>query len=455
VGAVRTVSVALMMRVSDYVAKTKVATQATKEMVSSFDRLAKESPDRAHKITSGMMLVGGGLLALSGTVVKFAADFDKQMSHVDAVASATAKQMGMLRQAALDAGRDTQFTAVDAAKAEEELVKAGVSVKDVLGGGLAGALDLAAAGQMELADAATIAAQAMNIFHLEGSAVPHVADVLASAANKSAADMHDLGDAMRQGGLVASQMGLSLEDTIGTLAAFADRALIGSDAGTSLKSMLAQLAAPSAKTAALMQQLGIQIYDASGKFIGITKFAGVLQRQLSGLTQAERDHAVAQIFGTDAMRSANVLYNVGEQGLKDYITAVDDSGAAQETARKKTDNLAGDIERLKGTIETLAIESGSGANGGVRSLVKATDALAQQFMRLPEPVKASLVILSAVGGASLLAVGGLLKARQTVHDFMDALEAMGPAGVKAAEGLGRVGRMARNLAIAGVAAYGL
>jgi TP901 family phage tail tape measure protein len=455
VGAARTVSVSLMMRVSDFVAKTKVATQATKEMVSSFDRLAKQSPDRAHRITSGMMLVGGGLLALSGTVVKFAADFDKQMSHVDAVANATAKQMGMLRQAALDAGRDTQFTAVDAAKAEEELVKAGVSVKDVLGGGLAGALDLAAAGQMELADAATIAAQAMNIFHLQGSAVPHVADVLASAANKSAADMHDLGDAMRQGGLVASQFGLSMEDTIGTLAAFADRALIGSDAGTSLKSMLAQLAAPSGKTAALMRQLGIEVYDAQGKFIGITKFAGVLQRQLGGLTQAERDHAVAQIFGTDAMRSANVLYSLGEQGLKDYITAVDDSGAAQETARKKTDNLAGDVERLTGTIQTLAIESGSGANGGVRSLVKATDALAQQFMRLPQPMQSSIVILSALGGASLLAVGGLLKARQTVREFLDALETMGPAGVKAAEALGRVGRIARNLTIAGIAAYGL
>jgi hypothetical protein len=103
------------------------------------------------------------------------------------------------------------------------------------------ALALAASGQLDLAESATVAAQTMNTFGLAGKDVTHIADVLSASANKSAADVHGLGMSLRMGGLLAKQTGLSLEDTVGTLSAFADHALIGSDAGTSLKTMLQRL----------------------------------------------------------------------------------------------------------------------------------------------------------------------------------------------------------------------
>jgi TP901 family phage tail tape measure protein len=87
--------------------------------------------------------------------------------------------------------------------------------------------------------------------------VPHIADLLSAAANKAQGSVTDIGFALKQGGLVASQFGISIEETTGTLAAFASAGLIGSDAGTSLKTMLIALANPSAKSATLMQELGI------------------------------------------------------------------------------------------------------------------------------------------------------------------------------------------------------
>ena len=98
-----------------------------------------------------------------------------------------------------------------------------------------------------------------------------VADVLASGANKSAADVSSLGQALQQGGLVAKQTGLSLEDTVGVLSLFADNALLGSDAGTSLKTMLQRLVPQTTEAKAAMDQLGLSFFDSQGNFIGIAK----------------------------------------------------------------------------------------------------------------------------------------------------------------------------------------
>jgi TP901 family phage tail tape measure protein len=151
-----------------------------------------------------------------------------------------------LRQAALAAGKDTQYSATQAAQGVTQLSKAGVSTANILGGGLKGALSLAAAGQMDVGAAAETAASAMTQFKLRGDQLPHVADLLAAGAGKAQGSVQDLSMALNQSGLIASQTGLSIEDTTGTLAAFASAGLLGSDAGTSFKTMLQALQNPSA-----------------------------------------------------------------------------------------------------------------------------------------------------------------------------------------------------------------
>jgi hypothetical protein len=178
-------------------------------------------------LTAGLGAVGLGLgyAAYSGMT------FDKSMSRVAAASQASGAELGRLRQAALDAGADTQYSAEESAAAITELAKAGVSTADVLGGGLTGALNLAAAGEMEVADAAEVGATALSVFGLKGSEMSHVADLLAAGAGKAQGSVHDMGMALNQSALVADQAGLSIEDTTGALAMFAANGLLGSDAG--------------------------------------------------------------------------------------------------------------------------------------------------------------------------------------------------------------------------------
>jgi TP901 family phage tail tape measure protein len=444
----RTIEVKLVASVAEFRAQLAAAGKATKELGTDIARSAAEGNRAAEAMGKGLVVAGAaGALAL-GKAASVGMDFQKTMSGVLAVSGATADEMRRLEEAALAAGASTKLagvTASDAAAAQAELVKAGVSVDEILGGALMGSLTLASAGQLEFADAATIAAQAMNIFDLSGSEVSHVADVLAAAANKSAADVSQLGDALRQGGLLAAQTGLSLEETVGALSAFADNALIGSDAGTSLKTMLQRLTPQSDEAAGLMEELGFSAFDAAGNFVGLEELAGELQDSLSGLTVQQRSAAMATLFGSDAVRAANILFEQGAAGIADYVDAVDDMGAASRMAAAQNDNLAGDIEALGGALETVMIQGAGHADDVMRGLTQTVTTMVTGVAELDGPLGAVATGLGAAAtGASLLG-GATLLAAPKIKAAKDALQDMGSAGQFIA---GNMGKLATGIGIA-------
>jgi hypothetical protein len=181
--------------------------------------------------------------------------------------------------------------------------------------------------------------------------------------------------------------------------------------------MLQQLQNPSKESAELMSQLGINAYDAQGNFVGLAALAQQLKSHLGDLTQAQRDQALAQIFGTDAARAATVLYREGASGIQDWTNKVNDAGYAQKQAAALTDNLAGDLERLGGSFDTLLISIGQGLQGPLRGLTQMLGGLVDGvggvinvFADLPGPVQLAVGALAAwaIGGGKVLgAVDGL------------------------------------------------
>lgn len=445
----RAVTVKIGADITDLKAKLREGGRAVRDFRGEMDRAARGGQlDAVADQAAGL---GVALLGTAGMAVKFSAQFEKAMSGVKAATRASGRELEQLRQAALQAGKDTAYSATEAAQAIAEMSKASVSAGNILGGGLKGALNLAAAGQMDVAEAAELAASAMTQFKLKGADIPHIADLLAAGAGKAQGTVADLGLALNQSGLIAAQTGLTIEDTTGALAAFANAGLTGSDAGTSFKTMLQALQAPSGQTRKLMDDLGISAYDVQGNFIGIAGLAQQLKDKLAGLTPELRANAMAQIFGSDAVRAASVLYEQGAAGVQKWIGAVNDSGYAAETARIQTDNLIGDLERLKGSLETMAIEAGSGANGGLRILAQGTEALVDQFADLPPAIGSTVTVLAALGGTAVLAGAGWVKMRRSNADALEELRNAGPAGEKAAQGLQSVTKWAGRAALAFVA----
>ncbi|UDY22392.1 phage tail tape measure protein [Nocardioides sp. Kera G14] len=399
--------------------------------------------------TAGKM----GIVAAAGfgVVIGAAANFEQAMSHVKAATHETAGNMDALKQAALDAGAATSYSATEAAGAIEDLAKAGISTKDILGGGLSGALSLAAAGSLDVGEAAEDAASAMTQFKLAGKDVPHIADLLAAGAGKANGSVSDLAMALNQSGLVAAQTGLSIEETTGALAAFASAGLEGSDAGTSMKTALQSLTPTSSQAAKLMDQLGIKAYDQQGNFIGLAKYAGVLQEKLSGMSAEQRNATLKTIFGSDAVRAASVLYEQGATGIQSWIDKVNDQGYAAETAALNTDNLIGDLERFKGSLETAFIGAGEGAQSPLRALVQGATEAVNALQKIPNPMQETA--LAALGLTAVFG-GGLWFTSKTISGIATMRTAMIGLGVSEEATLlttQRLGTALKGLAIGGAA----
>lgn len=396
-GLNRNITVRLLADTSNFTAgMAKVSGESQKAATTM-----EAAGGKTKLITTGVAAAGVAATALGVAAIKMAADFDASMSTVQANTGASTDEMAQLRQAAIDAGADTVYSATESADAINELGKAGLSTSDILSGGLSGALNLAASDGMAVGDAAELMATTLKQFNMTGAESTQVADALAAGAGKAVGSAHDLGLALNQAGMVSHSFGISMQETAGTLAAFAESGMIGSDAGTSLKTMLISLANPSTKASNLMQELGINAYDAQGKFIGLSGLAGVLKDKLGGLSQEQRNQALATIFGTDAIRAANVLYEQGAEGIDDWTDAVSESGFAAQQAAARNNNLKGDLENLSGSFESLMISLGEGGQGPLRSLVQMLDTLVDGFSLLPAPVQQGIVLFAALAGGSV------------------------------------------------------
>lgn len=393
--------------------KVSGAAAAASRASGAFSKAGSAAAGLGRSFMGSYLAMGGAAAAIIAPA-KASMYLESAMSKVKATGEVTASQMSALKTASMGMAQTFGMSATQSMGAVEQLIKAGVSAQDIIGGGLSGALSLAAAGEMDVGDAAETAASAMTQFGLSGKDVGTVADTLAAGANKAQGGVSDLAQALSQVGTVAAGAGLDLQDTVGALAEFANAGIIGSDAGTSLKSMLQQIQNPTKQSSQLMKKLGLDFYDAKGNFVGLEGVAGQLQTRLKGLTQEQRNQALSQIFGADAVRTASVLYKDGAAGVREWRDNVNGSGAAMRTASANMDNLNGDLAKFKAAWANAFANIGSDSQSPLRGIVQDLTNLAGVVERNQSTVAtlakiAGAVVAVGVAAAGVSKVAGFLK----------------------------------------------
>jgi len=455
--------------------------RARKSLQNTADKISATGQSISSFFGGATLAMGSGL----GLATKSAMDFESQMSNVKSVMDPDdAKKYGKaLQDLAITMGSKTKYSATEAAQGIEELVKAGVSTKDIMNGGLKGALDLATAGELSLKDAAEIASTALNSFKDDNISVADAANQLAGAANASATDVSEMKFALSSVSAVAAGVGLSFKDTNTALAELAQNGLKGQDAGTSLKTMLLNLS-PSTKSAAdMMDSLGLAtknvgaayqwlvdrgikpashsskdvdaalqklakiqagagasaskvkkeyqelaknsgfassaFYDQHGKLKSLSEISGLLHDRLKNLTEEQRQYALKTMFGTDAIRAANILYKEGAKGADDMAKSISKIKAS-EVAEQKMKNLKGTIEQLKGSLETAGITIGYALLPALSKITKVVQKAVDWFNHLSPATQHFIAIsagvvtvsfgISAAMGAMTMAIGGGISA---------------------------------------------
>lgn len=383
----------------------------------------------ATKIGSALGLaLGAG--AATKSVMEIGLNFDQQMNTMSAVSQGTAAQMDAVAAKARELGNDTDLTgtsATDAAAAMTELAKGGFTVQQSMDAAK-GTLQLAAAAQIDAADAATIQSQALQSFSLGAEDAARVSDILAGAANASSAEIGDIAMGLQQAGSVANQFGVSIDDTSTALAMFANAGITGSDAGTLLKSALLALTDTGGPTQGAIEDLGLSIYDLQGNFVGLPALFDQLQDAQARMTPEAYQAATATMFGSDAMRLAGIAAQQGGEGFNSLKEAVTRSGQAAEVAAAQTQGLPGALERAQNAAEDLGLKVYDAIKGPLTDAANSgVDAMEKLGPAIETAASMGASALSTLMGVVGPMVGGLASLASAAAGLPTPLLALGAA----------------------------
>lgn len=352
------------------------------------------------KVGAGMTkYVSVPIVAGFAAATKVGMEFEAQMSRVQAILGATPSDMKKLNSQAKQLGADTAFSAKEAADGMEQLASAGFSTNEVMEA-MPGLLDLAAISGKDVGAASEYASSAVRQFQLDASETGHVADVFARAAADTNAETKDMGYALKYAGTAADSAGWSLEQTAAAIGIMSNAGIKGEQAGTTLRGALTRLMKPTAAMNDTMEQYGISIYDSNGKMKSLSGITEQLQSKLGGLSDEQKNSALATLFGTESLSGMLALMNAGPNEIDKLTKSLENSdGSAKKMAETMQNNLKGALEEAGGSLETMAITIYEDLEPTLTRIVKAFTDMVNAFNGLPEPVRKFIVVFAGIVAA--------------------------------------------------------
>ena len=295
-------------------------------------------------------------------------DFEAAMSQVKAVSGATGSEFDKLTAKAKEMGATTKFTATQSAEAFNYMAMAGWDSQQMLDG-IEGILNLAAASGEDLGTTSDIVTDALTAFGLKAGDAAHFSDVLAQSAASANTNVSMMGESFKYVAPIAGAMKYSVEDTSLALGLMANASVKGSMAGTSLKTALANMAAPTDKMATAMKKYGISLTDSNGNMKTLKGVLDNLRSSLGGLSETEKTAAASTIFGKEAMSGMLAIINATESDYNKLADSINNAdGAASRMSDTMLDNLEGSITLLQSAMDGVKISFGERLSPYVRGI---------------------------------------------------------------------------------------
>lgn len=386
--------------------------------------------------TSGAVIAGAGLAMGAGLIhaANAAAEFERKLDYFTAVGGPdAAKNYDAVRDKALQLGQDTIYSAGQIADSFVELAKSGVGAKDIIAGIGEGVAALGAAADIPLDTAANIITAAVATFHLGAGQAVSVADQLAGAANASIVDVQDLGVSLKYAGGVASALKIPFKDVNTALAILGTNGIKGSTAGTSLRQVLLGLNGSTKKAKTELKNLGIitadgtnKFYNANGSAKSLADVFQILQNATKGYSDKQKLATFQTIFATRALPSLIALTGAGAKGFQQMYGEISKT-TALNVSTERLDNLSGDIEILRGNIETLQVVAGMKMQTFARGLVQGITAIVGAITNMPAGMMQAIIVVIGLASAISIAVGAAGIFAGSVLNILNLAIRAGPA----------------------------
>ena len=385
--------------------------------------------EKANKIGGTITKVGEAIMPASmatvglGTAaVKTAANFDTSMSQVQATMGLTkdstsklngetVNTMDALSKLARTMGKDTKFSASEAADAINILAMAGMDTDDIYSA-LPATLNLAAAGNIGIAQAADYATGIMSGFGMKTQDASKVADVLAVTASSAKGSVSDFGAGLAQAAGQASITGQSFEDTATALGILGNHNISAAEGGNMLQRVLKNLYQPTSTAKDALDALGVSAYDSEGKARPLQDVLTDLRGKLGELSEEDYNSVMGQIFDTASLRGANFLIQDSGEAFDNLRAKIGGaSGAAEKMAEVQQDNLQGQLTILKSQLEELAISFGELLMPKIREVVGKIQDFVDKLNNMDEGQKQAIIrigLVVAAAGPLLVALGKMI-----------------------------------------------
>ena len=343
--------------INEYGKETTTVISTTKE----FGESLKEGFGEALA-AKGLELAGEAISAIGDKakeaaeyVVEVGSSFEAGMSEVEAISGATGSELEALENKAKSLGSSTKFSATEAASAMTNMSLAGWSVNQTLSG-IDGVLQLAAASNMDLAEASQVVTDNISTFNLEASQSTHIADMMAYAQANSSTTAAELGEAYKNCGANMNAAGQDIETTTSFLEALANNGLRSSEAGTSLAAIMRDLTSKMKDGKIAIGDTSVAVMDSNGNFRDATDILKDVESATDGMGDAQKQAALMATFTSDSIKGLNMLLNTGADQVAGYEESLRNcSGAASDMADTMQDNLQGKLTELSSATEGLGI----------------------------------------------------------------------------------------------------
>ena len=404
---------------------------------------------------TGFAVGGVAMTYMLGRGAKSAAGFEQAIADLGAVSRASEKDMARLTTKAEQMGIVTAFSASESASAMEQLARAGATVDEQISS-VRGVLDLAAAGNVQYAQASEIVATITRSMGREFAKAGNLADIMALAASKSNVTIESLGEAFRYGAPQAKTMGIRTEELTAIFGKLGDAGLKGSIAGTSFTSMLVKLSKPSRAAEKLLHKFNITLTDSRGQLRPMAGIIDDFKRALETETDAvNRAKTMTELFGVRGQKAYAALASAGKASLEtlteELLKASGGIGAATEMAEKRLDTLMGSFKMLSATVEGFAIaiygpvlgsikEFVQGATGGLNSILMSLKSLQTAQKEGHDLQLTSMMLTKRHGDTAVSIAQGLLDVVNWLRDSWNSLvETIGKFGAWLKEKIGQDG----------------
>lgn len=388
---------------------------------------AREQYQRSQELAGNMAAAGAGGLATGSGILYAGArmmapglEFDASQSKVQALArlDKNSPEMQALRAQARELGASTQFTAGQASDAQGFLAMAGFDPKAIQAA-MPGMLDLAKAGDSDLAETADIASNILTGFNLQAAETGRLGDVLVGTFTRSNTNLQMLGETMKYAAPVAASVGQDIETVAAMAGKLGDAGIQGSMGGTALRAILNRLSAPPKAAADALDKLGISAVDAQGNLRDMPTVLQEIYEKTKTMGDADRAGLLKGIAGEEAVAGLQVLVQqAGSGALQSFIgTLRETQGEAGKTAKMMGDNLRGDIDALGSAWEDLGIQIQDQQNGPMREVTQTLTGIigGVKGWIAENPKLAANIVKTAAGIGILMAgMGGLTLAMASI-----------------------------------------